>query len=215
MKKTLLLALVAIFFSGLSAQVVAVQEKFELDKQDVSGYTMTFVDKSVDLVNNAFKSYLEKIHGLKSGKGANKGFSGYQKQVLQTLGPSALDIYYKVVEEGKKASKATRLYFVFRSFASASEIASVEVNTVKFLNDFSAYLIKYENQEKLKLAQNALEKLQKDHEGLKKDKSNLENDISKLQDKVKNKEKEIADKENEIKNGEAEVVKYQRLLGGQ
>lgn len=216
MKKILLLSFVAVFFGNLSAQnAVLVSEKFEVDKVLTSGYTITFTsDKSVDLVNAAFKTYLEKTYGLKSGKGAAKGFNGYQKQVLSPLSQASLNaIYYKVVEEGKKASKVTKLYFATVSGLSGSEIAAIEANTVKFLNDFVPFLRNYENQEKLKAAQNVLEKLKKDHEGLKKDKSGLENDIVKLQDKVKVKEREITGKEDEIKKAEEEVIKYRNLIG--
>jgi len=205
MKKFFLLSLIAVFFGNLSAQNVA-SEMFEIDKQQVPGYTMTFADKSVDLVSAAFKTYLEKINGLKSGKGAAKGFNGYQKQILQPLSTTAnLDIYYKVAEEGKKP-KVTRLYFSFKTFATASEVAMIEANTVKFLNDFVPFLVKYENEEKLKAAQNALEKLKKENEGLKKDKEKIEKDL-------RNKEKDIINKETDIKKAEEEVAKFQQLLG--
>ena len=205
MKKFFLLSLVAILFGNLSAQNVETT-KFELDKRQVDGYTMSFIGKNADLVGSAFKSYLEKINGMKAGKGAAKGFSGYQKQILQPLSASAsLDIYYKV-EEGSKKDKTTRLYFSFSSFASGSEIVMIEGNSVKFLNDFVPYLSKYENEEKLKVAQSNLDKLKKEHEKLKKEKAGLEKDL-------KEKENSIVNKEKEINGAEAEIEKYKQLIG--
>jgi len=205
MKKLFVLSLIAIFFGNLSAQNPA-SEMFEIDKQTVPGYTMSFVDKSVNLVNSAFKFYLEKINGLKSGKGAANGFVGYQKQILQPLSMTAnLDIYYKVVEEGKKNAKTTKLYFAFKTFATANEVATVETNSIKFLNDFLPQMSKFENEEKLKIAQGTLEKLQKENEKLKKEKTGIEKNL-------KDKENEIVNKENDIKNAEAEVERLKTVL---
>jgi len=211
MKRLILLSLVAVFFGTVSAQT-AKKVSFDIDKgKTAQGYTIDFAgEKSDKVIAGAFQEMLEKTYGLRSGKSnAAKGFTNYVNQVLNPIDRYPVSVYFRVATEGKKNEKVTRLYFVIfdagQNPVRDSWLTECEPKVFEFLNSFPVALSDYENNLKLKEAQNLLEKLKKDYEKLKKDKAALEKSLL-------DKENEIFAKEKEIQNAEIELGKLENLL---
>ncbi|MDR1592522.1 MAG: hypothetical protein LBS16_06540 [Prevotellaceae bacterium] len=215
MKKVLLIAATALLSSWTAMAQTVQHETFEFEKQIVTGYTISIVGKSVELVEGAMKDRLEKYSGLRPGKKV-KGFQSYPNQQLARLGTVYLSIYTKVVEEGKKNGKVTRVYFLICS-DNGTPIApethpSIDRSAMQYLGEFNGYLIDYENNQLLIQSSGLAEKYRKELETLKNDKVKLEKEIQRLHGKVGDKEKEIKAKEEAIRQAEADVLKYQELL---
>jgi hypothetical protein len=211
MKKFFLLSLIALISGTMSAQT-AQKASFDINKGvTVQGYVINFsADKSVKLVSEAFQSWLEKTYGLKSNKSSQvKGFTNYVNQLFAPIG-SNVSVYFNVSEEGKKGDKVTKLYFVVldggENALHPDLLPTFEPKIFDFLNKFPVALVNYENNLKLKEAQNLLTSQQKDLDKLNKDKSKLEKQF-------KDNATEISNKETEIKTTDAEIVRLKNLLG--
>ena len=206
MKKLFLLSLIAVFFGSVSAQT-AKKVSFDINKgKSTQGYTIDFSgEKSDKVVSTAFKEMLEKVYNLKPGKSnVVTGFTNYVNQTLRPVGSYPISVYYKVASEGKKNEKVTKFYFVVfdagENPVPNELLVTLEPAIYEFLNSFPIALSDYENNLKLKEAQNLLEKLKKDFEKLKKEKTALEKSIIEKENEIFSKEKEIESTENEILN---------------
>ena len=211
MKKFLLLSLVAVFFGTVSAQT-AKKVGFDINKDKTAqGYTLEFSgEKSDKTISDAFQELLEKTYNLKQKKSsAVKGFTNYVNQVFSPISAYPISIYYKVATEGKKNNKVTMLSVVVldggENTVPPELLTTLEPKIYEFLNSFPITLSDYENNLKLKEAQNLLEKQKKDYDKLKKDKAALEKDLNA-------KESELSGKEKEIQNTEHEIIKIENLL---
>ncbi|MDR0829297.1 MAG: hypothetical protein LBN95_04185 [Prevotellaceae bacterium] len=215
MKKFVLFSLIACVSGILSAQKVD-KVTFDFNKAQAVGYVISYTDRDVKLVSDAFQNRLEKIYGLKSGKKIT-GFAGYQNQVLAPIGSYPITVYFKVEEEGKKNAKITKLYFLVcdgagNLYTPENAPQTLEANVFQFLNDFQPFLVEYDYNLQLVAAQNLLAKQKKDLDGLNKDKVGLQKDKEKIEGKIRDKETEISNKETEIANQEKEVGRIQGLL---
>ncbi|MDR2684504.1 MAG: hypothetical protein LBB53_03875 [Prevotellaceae bacterium] len=209
MKKLVLLSLIALF-SGVLAAQTAKKVGFEISKGRIEqGYTLDFsADKSTKSISDAFQELIEKNYGLKSGKSnAAKGFTNYVNQTIQPVSPYPVSVYFKV--ESEKKEKVARLYFLVldggENKVHPDLLPALEPKIYEFLNGFPAILTDYENNLKLKDAQNLLEKQKKDLEKLNKEKAKLEKQLN-------DNATEISSKEKEIVNTDAEIIKLQGLL---
>jgi hypothetical protein len=211
MKKIILLSLVAVFFGSVSAQT-AKKVSFDVNKgQTVQGYTIDFPgEKSDKVISDAFRDILEKTYNLKQTKSnVAKGFVNYVNQALATIASYPISIYFRVATEGKKNDKVTKFYLVVLDAGENPVpnelLVTMEPKIYAFLNAFPIALSDYENNLKLKEAQNLLEKQKNDYEKLKKEKAALEKSLL-------DKDNEIYSKEKEIQNSETEIGRLENLL---
>ncbi|MBO4489647.1 MAG: hypothetical protein J5741_08360 [Bacteroidales bacterium] len=105
MKKLLLLIATVCLVSFASAQTVK-ESTVSFNKTQVSGYLANINGYSMDVVDLAMRTKLEKELSLKSSKEGN--YRAYLNQPCGVFGPDSYDIYYNVSEFGKKKTKPPR-----------------------------------------------------------------------------------------------------------
>lgn len=166
MKKSILFALFALFLSGTIFSQRIVPETITYDKQSLPGYSITFIELSVDEISTAMEARLERQAGL---KGINsKGFRAYLSQAFPDFGTLQYDIFTKVQKGNKKQGNATILYFLVtkgnnNAISKASDPELV-ANIEAFLNAFANFADSHTAHSKVLEMNKKLQKLQKDQD---------------------------------------------------
>jgi archaellum component FlaC len=188
MKKFLCFAVITLFMSMFSFSQRVEKEVFEVDKQQVNGYSITFTDYSAAEIGAAMTNRLEKKAGLKSSK--VKGFMAYIMQKFPDFGNDNYDIYTKTEAIGKKQNEVAKVLFgVTRGNMNAVDDATNE-KVEAFINDFVVFAIKDCNEARMLKYNEELKKEMKEYDKMADTKAKLTQQLDDTEKAlVKSKEK--------------------------
>lgn len=200
-KKVLSLAMATLLFVGLKAQSVeTVQVKIGDGAE--RAYQVA-INHNGELTQNALKHCLEKEGKLKSKK--KDGFIAYLNQTYNRLCSSAINLYTKVEEQGKKADKTALVTMCAKPMDLTVDVNVVNSAVIQFLEEFSLYVDKYEAYEKMEIEQENLKKAQKVQEKAVSEKEKIEKNIKKDEEKISDKKKDIEKYKEKIKDCEKDI----------
>ena len=194
-----------VFCFSLSVAAQKVQEEMiTIDKQNFSGFSVTFPDMSVEAVEVALIQKMEKEMGLKGSKFS--GFIAYLNQPVHEFGLLNYDIYVKVSEAGEKGNKTTVLYFYVSKgeLIPVTSITEPEVfnNILKFLNDFTLFAKINDVQNQVINYNNQLEKMEKEQKTLMSEQKKLQGKLDGIKEKITKNDAEIKKIKIDIESAE-------------
>ncbi len=199
-KLTLLFALIGMFFLA-NAQNVK-ESTISFNKTQVSGYLANINGYSMDVVDLALRTRLEKDLNLKGSKEGN--FRAYINQPCSVFGPDKYDIYYKVSEFGKKKNKTTQVNFIISSgnmnTITSSNNPNVAYRVKAFLNDFLASVPSFAISQEIDALEAELAKL-------KKEKASLDNEVAKENKNIEKSNKQIDKINKKIEKSNKKIEK--------
>ncbi len=200
-KRVLSLAIATLVCVGLKAQSVETVQ-IKIGDGAERAYQVA-INHNSELTQNALKHRLEKEGKLKSKK--KDGFIAYLDQTYNTLCSSAINLYTKVEEQGKKGDKAAIVTMCAKPMDLTVDVNVVNSAVIQFLEGFSLYVDKYEALEKMEVEQENLKKAQKVQEKALSEKEKIEKNIKKDQDKINDKKKDIEKYKEKIKDCEKDI----------
>lgn len=195
MKKSIFFAMFALFLSATAFSQRIVSETITYDKQNFPGYTITFIDMTVDEISDAMVARLERQGGL---KGTNsKGFRAYLSQSFSEFGTLQYDIFTKVGKGNKKQGSPTVLYFLVTKgnnnpMTKASD-PDVVTNIEAFLNGFVSFAESHTAHSNVLEMNKQMQKLQKNQDKMNSKAEDIRKKMEKNQTEI-NKLKEGIDR---------------------
>ncbi len=203
-KRILSLAAAIMLMVGAKAQSVQ-ETTIKVGDFTAPAYTVT-INRDGDMTQDAMKQYLKDAK-LKT-KNAD-GFVACLDQVCAEISSTTINLYTKVVAQGKRDNKSAVITVSAVSKDLTVDQTTINNNTRRFLENFVVYVDKYEAMEKLEEAQKVLKKAQKAYESAVSDKEGLEKDIQKSQEKINDKKQDIEKYNEKIKTCQEDIKKYE------
>jgi peptidoglycan hydrolase CwlO-like protein len=205
MKKIVLTSVIFLSALSITAQTISVSEQsttYSVGAQNA--LTTTIYQNSKDDVISRWKNYLKDFKNEKIKMEGEELFG--DNIVIKEWGNNPVDIYTRF-EENKEA-KTVKLLVAFNlggawltSTSDAVKYASAE----KMLKDFATKTTKAPIEEKLKVAEKLLLKLESDQKDLEKDNRGLRNDIEDYKKKISKAEEDIKTNEANQSKKKAEI----------
>lgn len=205
MKKITFLLVIGIMMTISASAQKPIQESVAVGKQLLPGHALVLKDLDVKATEAALASYLSK-EGLKAGKA--DGFVFYGSQNTPKLGTLNVDIYTKVVQEGKKKDSRVKVLFVVtKGNMNPLTDADGEVNAKieLFLEEFYTYAYAFNVEQKINELNSDLAKEQKSLESAKKKKEKQQSKIDKMS-------KDISERQSKITTLQSDLEKTNTLL---
>ncbi|MCR4964353.1 MAG: hypothetical protein K6A41_01710 [Bacteroidales bacterium] len=201
MKKLLLFLAMVCLVSFASAQNVK-ESTVSFNKTQVSGYLANINGYTMDVVDLAMRTKLEKEFGLKSSKEGS--YRAYLNQPCSVFGPDSYDIYYQVSEFGKKKNRTTQVSFVLSSgnmnTITSSNNPEIARRVKNFLNDFLSTVPNFAASQEVEALEAQLEKLNKE-------KASLDNEIAKNNKSIEKAHKQIEKINKNIDKSQKKIEK--------
>lgn len=200
MKRTILLLAIVCFATSMIFAQKAQETVLKFDKKELNGYTISFSDLPVDVVEAAVAEKMQKAVGKKAS--SQQGYSTYMNQKFADFGAESYDIYYKIEEKGKRDMKNVTIdIFVCRGNLNAISSTTDSVVSAKilvFLESLKDYSIFYNTNQQVIALNNKLIKAREESKS-------ISEKISKLQKEMNSLELEKKEIDDEIKKMEEEL----------
>ena len=208
MKKLLFLIATVCLVSFASAQTVK-ESTVAFNKTQVNGYLANINGYTMDVVDLAMRTKLEKDFGLRASKEGS--YRAYLNQPCSVFGPDNYDIYYQVSEFGKNKNKTTQVSFILSS-GNMNTITSGNnpeiARRVKiFLEDFLATVPTFATSQQLEALEAELAKLQSEKEKLDKEIAKNNKSIEKANKQIQKINKNIEKSQKKIEKVDVKVEK--------
>jgi valyl-tRNA synthetase len=201
MKKLLLFLTTICLVSFASAQNVK-ESTVKFNKTQVSGYLANINGYTMDVVDLAMRTKLEKEFQLKASKEGS--FRAYLNQPCATFGPDSYDIYYQVSEFGKKKNKTTQISFIITKGNMNAITSSTDPDIARrvknFLDDFLATVPSFAISQQIEALEAELAKLQKE-------KASLDNEVAKNNKAIAKENKKIEKINKNIEKSQKKIEK--------
>lgn len=199
MKKIFAVFAIVSVMCSLSAQKVS-ESVTIFGKDQLSGFTTTIENTTMDIVENALADKFETQFGMKGSK--KKGFRVYESQPCSAFGESRYDIYFTTAEIGKKKDRSTQVILVVSTgnlnCVTFNNDPRTSRNIVTFLEalpyDVEAYKIKM----RINTLETELANLKKERESIEKNRAKVNEKINKANDEAKKLSNDIEKKTAEI-----------------
>ncbi|MBR4135319.1 MAG: hypothetical protein IKU03_02780 [Bacteroidales bacterium] len=206
MKKLLLFIATVCLVSFASAQNVK-ESTVSFNKTQVNGYLANINGYSMDVVDLAMRTKMEKEFNLKASKEGN--YRAYLNQPCAVFGPDSYDIYYNVSEFGKKKNKTTQVSFIITkgnmNTITSSTDPEIARRVKNFLNDFLATVPTFATSQQIEALEAELAKLQKE-------KASLESDIAKENKTISKENKKIEKINKNIEKSQKKITKVEEKV---
>lgn len=200
MKRVLLSLAIAFFATTMIFAQKAQETVLKFDKQEISGYTISFSDLPVETVVAAIDEKMQKAVGKKPS--SQKGYNVYINQKFSEFGTESYDIYYKVEERGKRDMKNVTIeFFVCKGNLNAISSTTdpvVSERILIFLTGLKDHSINYHTNQQIIALNNKLIKAREESKTYSEKMSKLQKDMNALELKKKELDEEIKKMEEEL-----------------
>lgn len=199
MKRLFAFAIAVMMVVGLYAQDIN-ETTVRIGNLNAPAYVLT-LQKDKKVVQKALDQRLKDAK-LKTKK--SEGFDACLGAVFQEIASSPINFYTKVDGNSKEC---TLTVCAMSNDLSANQ-QSINSNVVLFLNNFTQYLAKREAAEQLAIAQENLEKAQKEQKNANSELARLEKIASKNRKRIEDLESRIKKWQQNINEAEIDIRKY-------
>lgn len=205
MKKITLLLVIGIIMTVSASAQKPTKESVTVGKQLLPGHALVLKDLDTKATEAALVSYLSK-EGLKAGKA--EGFVFYGSQSTPKLGTLNVDIYTKVVQEGKKKDNKVKVLFVVTK-GNMNPVTNADGDVITrietLLEEFATYAYAHNVEQKINSLNSDLAKEQKALESAKKKRDKQQSKIDKMT-------KDITDRQTKITTLQSDINKTNTIL---
>ena len=199
MKRLFVFAIAAMMAASLNAQDVS-ESSVRIGNLNAPAYTLT-LQKDKKVVQKALDQRLKDAK-LKTKK--SEGFDACLGVIFQEIAPTPINLYTKVDGNSKEC---TLMVCAMSNDLSANQQV-INRNVSSFLNNFTKYLAKREAAEQLAIAQEDLEKAQKEQKAATSELNRLEKVAAKNRKKIEDLQKRIKKWQQSISDAETDIRKY-------
>lgn len=199
MKRLFAFAIAVLMVASLNAQDIN-ESTVRIGNLNAPAYSLT-LQKDKKVVQKALDQRFKDAK-LKTKK--SEGFDACLGAIFQEIAPSPINLYTKVDGNSKEC---TLTVCAMSNDLSANQ-QSINSNVVLFLNNFKQYLAKREAAEQLAIAQEALEKAQKEQKSATSELARLEKIASKNRKKIEDLQSRIKKWQQNINDAEIDIRKY-------
>lgn len=203
MKKIFTLLTIAVIAFTASAQKIHTS-MVDFNKSQYPGYLFNMKGVSVETLDATLRDIFENQYNLKASK--ESGFRTYRNQQFPLFGQENYDIFYNVIEFGKKNEKTTQLVLLVckgnMNAVTPSNDPQVDAAIRKFLQKMPSKVEEYQIRKPIIEKKEQIAKLDANKQSLLKEQEKINGQIEKLQ-------LNLNDLSTKIKENEEAVSKLQ------
>lgn len=213
MKKLFVLLTIVVIAVTASAQKLHTS-MVEFGKSQYPGYLFNMKNVSVETLDATLRDIFENQYNLKASK--ESGFRAYRNQQFAPFGSENYDIFFNVIEFGKKKEKTTQVVLLVckgnMNAVTPSTDPQVDAAIRKFLQKLPAKVEEYQIRKPIIEKKEQIAKLDANKQSLIKEQEKINGQIEKLQLNQNEISKKIQDNEEAISKLQAEVEALEQTI---
>lgn len=213
MKKIFTLLTIAVIAFTASAQKLHTS-MVDFNKSQYPGYLFNIKNVSVETLDATLRDIFENQYNLKASK--ESGFRTYRNQQFAPFGQENYDIFFNVIEFGKKNEKTTQLVLLVckgnMNAVTASTDPQVDAAIRKFLQKMPSKVDEYQIRKPIIEKKEQIAKLETSKQSLLKEQEKINGQIEKLQLNLNDLSKKIEENNASISKLQEEVDALEQLI---